>query len=105
MFLRGMQELHADLKKTKGTFSPLTDKKPLDLMLNQSCFLFFLVSIIQQTILVMSEMILITKNAMNSGAGCCKSDDTDQYSAPSEVMMQTIQKKVMFSFMSYPPLA
>ena len=43
-------------------------------------------------------MILITKNAMNSGAGCCKSDITDQYSAPSEVMTQTIQKNMLLFF-------
>ena len=67
---------------------------------DQRSFFVFLISMIQQTALVIREITLMIKKAINSGEICCKSEVTDQTIAPNEVIRHTIQKKVMFSFIS-----
>ena len=47
---------------------------------------------IQQTALVIREITLMAKKAINSGVVCCISEVTDQTIAPSEVIRHTIQK-------------
>ena len=47
---------------------------------------------IQQTALVIREITLMTKKAINSGVVCCIREVADQKIAPNEVIRQTIQK-------------
>lgn len=46
----------------------------------------------QQITLVIKEITLMIKKAINSGEICCKSEVADQTIAPNEVIRHTIQK-------------
>ena len=59
---------------------------------------------IQQTALVIREITLMTKKTTNNGVVCCIREVADQTIPPNEVMMQTIQKKLLFSFIPFPPI-